>query len=193
MENNFKCYIVDDQMNSIERLEYMLDKCTQVEVVGSNTNSTEAVAQILLIKPDIIFLDIEMPGLTGFELIEQVRAHYLSPKFIFTTGYSQYAIRAIRARAFDYLLKPIDLDELKESICRVSYKDNNDTLIHQLELSKREREIIELIVKGLSSQEISEKLFISINTVNTHRRNLLKKNNFKSTKELLLALNSRKQ
>ena len=193
MENNFKCYIVDDQMNSIERLEYMLDKCTQVEVVGSNTNSTEAVAQILLIKPDIIFLDIEMPGLTGFELIEQVRAHYLSPKFIFTTGYSQYAIRAIRARAFDYLLKPIDLDELKESICRVSYKDDNDSLIHQLELSNREREIIGLIIKGLSSQEISEKLFISINTVNTHRRNLLKKNNFKSTKELLLALNSRKQ
>jgi DNA-binding NarL/FixJ family response regulator len=193
MENKQKCYIVDDQLNSIERLEYMLDKCPQVEVVGNNTNSTEAVDNIVLIKPDIVFLDVEMPGLTGFELIDRVRAHYLAPKFIFTTGYSQYAIRAIRARAFDYLLKPIDLDELKESICRVSYNDDNSSLLHQLELSNREREIIELIIKGLSSQEISERLFISINTVNTHRRNLLEKNNFKNTKELLLALNSQKQ
>jgi len=193
MENRLKCYIVDDQLNSVERLEYVLEKCPLVEVMGSNTNPVEAVNDIVLIRPDIVFLDIEMPGLTGFELIEQVRTQYVSPSFIFTTGYSQYAIKAIKARAFDYLLKPIDLDELKQSIYRISNRDDNSSLIHQLELSNREREIIELIIKGFSSQEISEKLFISINTVNTHRRNLLEKNNFKSTKELLLALNSQKQ
>jgi len=188
MENKFKCYIVDDQLNSVERLEYVLEKCPLVEVVGNNINPVEAINDIVLIKPDIVFIDVEMPGLTGFELIDRVRSQHFFPKFIFTTGFSQYAIRAIKARAFDYLLKPIDLDELKQSIYRISNRNDNNSLIHQLELSNREREIIELIINGFSSQEISEKLFISINTVNTHRRNLLEKNNFKNTKELLLAL-----
>ncbi|NPA35754.1 MAG: response regulator transcription factor [Chlorobi bacterium] len=193
MENKLKCYIVDDQLNSVERMEFMLEKCQDVEIAGSSTNPSDAILEILLIKPDVVFLDIEMPGLTGFELIEKIRLHHLFPKFIFVTGYSQYAIKAIKTRAFDYLLKPIDLDELKLSIHRIVLKDDMEDLIQQLKLSNREREIIELIIKGFSSQEISEKLFISINTVNTHRRNLLEKNNFKNTKELLLALTSRKQ
>jgi len=193
METEIRCYIIDDQLNSVERLVYMLDKCHEVKVVGNNTDPLEAVEDIIFLKPDIVFLDVEMPGLTGFELIEKVRSHHIATKFIFTTGYSQYAIKAIKARAFDYLLKPIDLDELKQSLCRITYNEDNDNLIHHLKLSNREREIIELIIKGFSSQEISEKLFISINTVNTHRRNLLEKNNFKNTKELFLALTTRKQ
>jgi len=193
MENKLRCYIIDDQKFSVERLEYLLDKCDEVEIAGTNTDPSEAINEILSIKPDIIFLDIEMPGLTGFELIEQLRSNHFSTNYIFTTGYFQYAIKAIRAKAFDYLLKPIDLDELKLSISRMSEKNGQDNLIYQLELSNREREIIELIIKGLSSLEIAEKLYISVNTVNTHRRNLLEKNNFRSTKELLLALNSQKQ
>ena len=191
METKLECYIVDDQQDSIERLEYMLDKCPLIKCVGFNTNPFKAIDDIFFMKPDIVFVDIEMPKLTGFELIERIRAKQF-PLFIFTTGYSQYAIRAIKAGAFDYLLKPIDLDELKQAIYRVTSKNNSNNIINQLKLSVREREVIDLIVKGFSSKEISEKLFISINTVNTHRRNLLEKNNFKNTKELLLALSFRK-
>ncbi len=192
MENKIRCYIVDDQKNSVERLVYLLEKCSNIEIVGNTTNAQSAVADIVSVNPDVVFLDIEMPGLTGFELIDKVREQYFFPKFIFVTGYSQYAVKAIRARAYDYLLKPVDLDELKESIYRVAHIDDNINNIDRLDLSAREREIVGLIVKGYSSKEISEKLFISVNTVNTHRRNLLEKNNFKNTKELLLAINSQK-
>ncbi|MFQ5512781.1 MAG: LytR/AlgR family response regulator transcription factor, partial [Candidatus Krumholzibacteriia bacterium] len=68
--------------------------------------------------PDIVFLDIELPRKTGFELIDEVNGREVYPTFILITAYSQYAIRAIRARAFDYLLKPVLIDELKEAICR---------------------------------------------------------------------------
>ena len=190
MENNLTCYIVDDQKDSIERLEYLLHKCEGITIVGKNTNPGIAINEIIKAAPIIVFIDVEMPQMTGFETIQQIRSQNFYPKFIFTTGYSQYAIKAIKAEAYDYLLKPIDLDELKTTLNRTKPLNGYSKTFQNLKLSTREHDVLELVLKGKTSQQIADELFISKNTVDTHRRNILEKNNFKSTNELLIAVNN---
>ncbi len=105
-----------------------------------------------------------MPRMSGFEVLEITRNQGLNPIVIFTTGYNQYAIKAIKAQAFDFLLKPIILDELKDTLKRLSKINVNGQLynmgIANL-LSKRELEVLEMIVKGKTSKEIAKKLYIS--------------------------------
>lgn len=180
------CYIVDDQFDSVERLEYLLQQCDDIEITGKSTQSADALNEILKLKPQLVFIDAEMPELTGFELINRVREKNVYPKFVFTTGYSQYAIKAIKSEAFDYLLKPIDIDELKQTLARVSNANSINKQFTNLKLSLRESEILKLILKGKTSQQIADELFISKNTVDTHRRNILEKNGLKNTQELLL-------
>ncbi|MGE4287539.1 MAG: response regulator [Salinivirgaceae bacterium] len=188
METNLTCYLIDDQIDSLERLEYLIEKCGTIKVSGKNTNPGQAINEVVKIKPNIVFVDVEMPSLTGFEVIEQIRSRLESPQFIFTTAYSQYAIKAIKASAFDYLLKPIDLDELKQVIKRITLNNPKMVLLKKLELSEREKEVISYIIEGKTSKEIADKLFISKNTVDTHRRNILEKNGLKNIQELILKL-----
>ena len=181
--------IVDDEEAGLENMERLLGLCDEIEVVAKTKIPEEAVSLITDKKPDIIFLDVEMPRMSGFEVLEITRNQGLNPIVIFTTGYNQYAIKAIKAQAFDYLLKPIVLDELKETLSRLS---NNSIIGHRLNssiaslLSPREIEILELVIQGKTSKEIAEKLFISKTTVDTHRRNLLEKTGCRSTSELLM-------
>lgn len=188
--SNISYYIVDDQIDSIERLESLLKQCCNIQSLGSNTMPLLALEEIYNLKPQLVFVDVEMPELTGFELINRIREKGISPKFIFTTGYSQYAIKAIKAGAFDYLLKPIDLDELKQMLERRTNCNGLKTNFKGFDLSKREKEILELILQGNTSQQIADELFISKNTVDTHRRNILDKNNLKNMHELVLSFNS---
>ncbi|NQU32223.1 MAG: response regulator transcription factor [Bacteroidetes bacterium] len=181
--------IVDDEEAGLENMERLLGLCDEIEVVAKTKIPEEAVNLITDKKPDIIFLDVEMPRMSGFEVLEITRNQGLNPIVIFTTGYNQYAIKAIKAQAFDYLLKPIVLDELKETLSRLS---NNSIIGHRLNssiaslLSPREIEILELVIQGKTSKEIAEELFISKTTVDTHRRNLLEKTGCRSTSELLM-------
>ena len=181
--------IVDDEEAGLENMERLLGLCDEIEVVAKTKIPEEAVSLITDKKPDIIFLDVEMPRMSGFDVLEITRNQGLNPIVIFTTGYNQYAIKAIKAQAFDYLLKPIVLDELKETLSRLS---NNSIIGHRLNssiaslLSPREIEILELVIQGKTSKEIAEKLFISKTTVDTHRRNLLEKTGCRSTSELLM-------
>lgn len=178
--------IIDDEEAGLENMERLLGLCDEIEVVAKTKIPEEAVSLITDKKPDIIFLDVEMPRMSGFEVLEITRNQGLNPIVIFTTGYNQYAIKA---QAFDYLLKPIVLDELKETLSRLS---NNSIIGHRLNssiaslLSPREIEILELVIQGKTSKEIAEKLFISKTTVDTHRRNLLEKTGCRSTSELLM-------
>ena len=142
--------------------------------------------------PDIVFLDVEMPKKSGFDVVHEVRKQNINPTFIFVTGYNQYAIKAIHNAAFDYLLKPIDIDELKNTINRFynlqeEKKQINlpSELKNKFSLTPREIEIIELIAKCKSSKEIANILFLSRHTVDTHRRNILKKTGMNTTAELL--------
>ncbi len=181
--------IVDDEEAGLGNMERLLGLCDDIEVIAKTKVPEEAVGLITDKKPDILFLDVEMPRMSGFEVLEITRNQGLNPIVIFTTGYNQYAIKAIKAQAFDYLLKPIVLDELKETLSRLS---NNSIIGHRLNtsvaslLSPREIEVLEMVVQGRTSKEIAEELFISKTTVDTHRRNLLEKTGCRSTSELLM-------
>jgi two-component system LytT family response regulator len=107
--------IVDDEPYCCEALQILLERyCPQVKVTGTFHSAKQALEPIREGQPQLLFLDIEMPRMNGFELLEKVRD--LNFGLIFTTSYDQYAIRAIRHSALDYLLKPIDREELQLSI-----------------------------------------------------------------------------
>lgn len=113
--------IVDDEQQSRETLERMLvNFCPQVDILGKATSVAEAVPLIDSQKPDVVFLDIEMPGGNGFTLLEQYDDFPF--EVIFTTAHDLYAINAIKFAALDYLLKPVNIRELQEAVKRAEKK-----------------------------------------------------------------------
>jgi len=113
-----KAIIVDDEPDCCEILAAMLESdCPDVNVVNISTNGQEALEAIKLFSPDLLFLDVEMPKMNGFQMLEQIPS--INFHLIFTTSYDQYALKAIRFSAIDYLLKPIDREELKRAIEKV--------------------------------------------------------------------------
>jgi two-component system LytT family response regulator len=110
--------LIDDEKHCLDTLRLkILKHCPDVQIIDEFTSSKKALTAIQSYHPDLIFLDIEMPNMNGFELLEELVD--ISFSVIFTTGYDQYAIRAIRFSALDYLLKPIDPKELVNAIQKV--------------------------------------------------------------------------
>jgi len=181
--------IVDDEKYACERLERLVNYVESIKLLGSFTSSSTALDFIIRNKPDLIFLDVEMENnVSAFDVINELHDNQCHPFIILVTAHQQYSIKAIRNEVFDYLLKPVDIDELKLAVSRLmSHTDTStDLLVEDLKvLSDRERDVLRLVLSGKNSKEISEKLFISINTVHSHRRNILKKTGCKSTLELL--------
>jgi two-component system LytT family response regulator len=104
--------LVDDEAKSLMNLQHLIgEHCPEIKVIATATNALEAVTKVLSEKPDVLFLDVQMPGYNGFDVLEQVKSTGLT--IIFTTAHRDYAINALRKGAFDYLLKPIDSDELR--------------------------------------------------------------------------------
>jgi two-component system, LytTR family, response regulator len=114
--------IVDDEVHCLDTLNILLnDYCPEIQVTGKCMSGKKALEAIERIKPELVFLDIEMPSMTGFELLEQFVKIPFS--VIFTTSYDQYAIKAIRFSALDYLLKPIDHKELVVAVTKVKQQN----------------------------------------------------------------------
>ena len=110
-----KAIIIDDEPYCCEILAAMLaSDCQDVEIVCICSNASEGLTAIRQHSPDLVFLDVEMPKMNGFEMLEQLPA--INFHLIFTTSYDQYALKAIRFSAIDYLLKPIDREELKKAV-----------------------------------------------------------------------------
>jgi two-component system, LytTR family, response regulator len=138
-----KAIIVDDEIQGSKLLELMMEKFfPSIKIISVYNSSTEALTGICKHQPDLLFLDVEMPEMNGFQLLEKVKGCFTS--VIFTTAHSHYSIQAIRASAFDYLLKPIDINELKLVIDRLmsKYSDNSiaefsQTVYERLELLER--------------------------------------------------------
>lgn len=113
-----KAIIIDDEPDAVELLQIRLNQnCSQVEVVATCTSSIKGVEAIKMHKPDIVFLDIEMPQLNGFQLLEAVED--IPFALIFVTAYDKFALKAFRYSAIDYLLKPIEISELVEAVNKV--------------------------------------------------------------------------
>lgn len=125
--------IVEDELHSRESLKHLLrDFCPQVELCGAAATVEEAITLIRAEKPALLFLDIELQNGTGFDLLRQLP----EPDFdvIFTTAFEQYAIQAIKMSSLDYLLKPIDIDELQEAVAKAIEKQHHQQHKAQLEL-----------------------------------------------------------
>lgn len=109
--------IVDDERLARNELKRLLEPYTKIEIVGEAANAEEALKLIEEQQPELLFLDIQMPGKNGFELLSSIEGK--SPEVIFTTAFDEYAIKAFEFNALDYLLKPIDTERLKETIHRI--------------------------------------------------------------------------
>ncbi len=130
-----KTIIIDDERLARKELQNLLAKHPEIEVIGECANAEEARIMIEKEHPDLIFLDIQMPGKTGFELLDMLE---YTPKIIFVTAYDEYAIRAFEVNALDYLLKPVEDFRLDEAIKKLS-KNEHSVSDDQ---SEREEEIV---------------------------------------------------
>ena len=114
-----KTIIIDDEPDSIKLLQLQLAQyCPEIEIAGTYTSSVKALPEIERLQPDLIFLDIEMPVMNGFELLEKIL--HLPFSVIFITAYNQYALKAFRFNAVDYLVKPIDVNDLTEAVAKAT-------------------------------------------------------------------------
>lgn len=128
----FRSLIIEDEPDNRENLRLMLKNyCPGIEVVGEAGNVAEGLTEIIRIKPDLVFLDVEMPDGTGFDLLRSIPGFNFH--VIFVTAYSNYAIKAIKFNAMDYILKPIDIAELIQAVGKVSQKKVADESMSKLQ------------------------------------------------------------
>jgi two-component system LytT family response regulator len=124
-----KTILLDDEPDAIKLLQLQIDKnCPNVEIIGTFTNPRLAIQSIKKTPPDLLFIDVEMPNLNGFDVLEKLMPIDFS--IIFVTAFNQYAIRAFKYNAIDYLVKPIDISELQNAIEKASQR----TRISEMEL-----------------------------------------------------------
>jgi two-component system LytT family response regulator len=112
-----KAFLVDDEPIAIDRLRVLIEEHGRVEIVGAGVTPAEVLPAIRSSAPDVLFLDIEMPGLSGFELLERLGPP--QPLIVFTTAYDQYALDAFKVNSIDYLLKPIERADLARAIAKL--------------------------------------------------------------------------
>ena len=115
---NIRVYLVDDELPARKYLRQLLGEFQDVEIAGESSNAVTAFQEIMSLNPDILFLDIQMPGLSGVDLTKMLAELPESPLIIFTTAYSQFAVDAFNLQAVDYLLKPFDSTRLAQAIGR---------------------------------------------------------------------------
>ncbi|PSR51912.1 DNA-binding response regulator [Adhaeribacter arboris] len=128
-----RAIIVDDELHCVELLQWQLNKYfPQVQVLASCNSGKEAIPLINERRPDLVFLDIEMPQMNGFEMLQSLPR--IDFDIVFTTAYDQFAIRAIKFSALDYLLKPIDKDELQAALIKINTHPARFISTQQLDL-----------------------------------------------------------
>jgi len=135
MNNPIRTIIVDDEKNARLMLRELLNEIEDIKILGSYAGVDEAVPAILKDQPDIVFLDVQMPGKNGFELLHEIKDFDVHPTIIFVTAYDEFAIDAIRHSAFDYLMKPVDIHLLEKAVLRFKTEQNkagNKEDIHQI-------------------------------------------------------------
>jgi two-component system, LytTR family, response regulator LytT len=137
--------IVDDEQLARDELAYLLKNADDVNVVAQGKNGLEAVNLIKEHNPDLVFLDVQMPGLDGFGVIKKLLDKKVPlPKIVFATAFDQYAVKAFEVNAIDYLLKPFDKKRVAQSLQKARAKQESDTL---------PTEKIDALVKMLESQK----------------------------------------
>ncbi|AFD07722.1 response regulator [Solitalea canadensis] len=199
-----KVAIADDHIMVINGLKMMLENNSNMEVISSSINARELLETLISVQPDVLLLDIQMPGMSGLDLCPIITKQYPSIGVIALTNFEQshYVKQMIRNGAMGYLLKNTDQETLIAAIEAVhngqQYIDQHiqkllleesisgrKTSIYEIPLTKREKEILKLIAEEKTNQQIADSLFISLRTVETHRLNLTQKLNIKNTAGLV--------
>jgi two-component system LytT family response regulator len=163
---NIKCAIIDDELNNIDNLSLLLKShCPEIDIVATANDAEAGKTIIRNQKPDLIFLDIQMPGKSGFDMLGEL--HDLDLEIIFVTAYHQYAIKAMKFSAVDYLLKPINLNELQSAVNRA---------IKRL-LQKHHNIRLENLISLLQKQQYKDEHRIGLTT--------LKETRFVKTNEII--------
>lgn len=202
--NKIKILIADDHTMFLQGIISLLEQESHIEIVGKAINGLEALEVIQKQTIDLLILDISMPEMDGIELSKIVKKKYPAIKILIVSTHSNVSIisRLIRIGVNGYLLKNAEKAELLQAINTIAggadyfseeteekHLSNNLRIEKQVstltELSSREKEILVLIAHEYNTAEIAEKTFISLNTVNTHRKNLLSKLNAKNTAGLV--------
>ncbi len=191
-----KVFLADDHQMFRQGLAAMLSKTGDIEIVGEAADGLDALKALSTICPDVAIIDIAMPGINGIELCRRIKKEMPLVKVIILTMHGDpfYTTEALEAGAHGYLLKEESFTSLEDSIKKVVNK--GETVLsptlhsHILEvaiekqkmgedctinLTKREKEILQQVAEGLTNQEIAQRLFISPQTVDTHRKNLMAK------------------
>jgi two-component system LytT family response regulator len=132
----FKTLIIDDERLAREELKLLLKDYIEIEVIGEGKNAAEGIQLVQDLKPDLIFLDVSMPGMNGFEMIRQLEE---IPHVIFVTAYDEYAIKAFEVNALDYIMKPVDPVRLKDAIQKLIGSEEDFDSANMPVLDRRDR------------------------------------------------------
>jgi two-component system, LytTR family, response regulator len=170
-----KAILIDDEENSISSLkEKLLTHCPQVKIIACCDNAAKGIEAIDNLQPDIVFLDIEMPVMNGFLMLQQLT--YKNFELIFSTAYDHYAIKAIRFSALDYLVKPIEIDDLKTAVNKAEEKRNHsypnpqiELLVEQLISKKNNFSRIAIpTIEGLQFIRVEDIIYLEASSNYTH-------------------------
>lgn len=162
MNKRIKAIIIDDEERARRVLNNMIEEfCPEIEVVGVCENVPKGVLEINRKQPDVVFLDIEMPEYSGFELLEFFRD--IDFEIIFVTAYSEYAIRAFEVSAIDYVLKPIRIDKLEIAVEKLKNKLQSATMFDRLETLKENIKSME--IKKIAVPVADGLIFVKIDNI----------------------------
>lgn len=192
--NMINIAIADDHLLVINGLKAMIENTSDIKLLFSATSGHDLLSELKEKQPDVLLLDIQMPDINGIDLCKEVHARYPLVKIIALTNFEQssYVKQMVRNGALGYLLKNIDGKTLQAAIRTVVqdkpfiHEQIRNNMLNEvlsgtkvtsqgISLTKRELEILGLVAKEMTNQEIADKLFISVRTVETHRVNLTQK------------------
>src|SRR5258708_30968946 len=155
---DLRAVVVDDEQLARDELGYLLGRIGGIEVIGQAGNGVEAVAAIGRLQPDVVFLDVQVPGLTGFEVARRLIDNDTESHIIFVTAYDRHAIEAFEVNAVDYLLKPVDQARLELAVPRARRRVNTDRRAGQTaggpaSISAQLEKIVQLVAERQSRRE----------------------------------------
>lgn len=196
--STLKVFVTDAHPVVIRGLEAILHDHPSIRIVGTARSAAEMFENLESARPHVLLLDLNLPGSDFCENIRQVRQHFPWIKIVIYSGYhSDELVRSLRQEGVNgYVTKAVEPQKLIEALRQVMegqlvviepqlVADVKDDFSKRLMLSRREQEILRLISRGLSSQRIGKTLFISKHTVETHRKNMLRKLDFNTSTELV--------
>ncbi|MBN1925613.1 MAG: response regulator transcription factor [Prolixibacteraceae bacterium] len=179
--NSIKTILVDDEIEALDSLEFLLSEFHEVKVMQKLTNPVELFSSLQIVQPDLLFLDINMKQISGIELIKQIRKVNQKLPIIFVTAYENYALEALQHHAFDYLLKPVERKKLENTIHNVkSYLNASQISANNILISSNNKSyvlqfgsIVSLTAEGNYTHielESGEKIIASYNMGNIAKK-----------------------